>query len=323
MRVLVTGGAGYIGSHIVQELLDAGHDPVALDDLSGGNRALLPDIPLLEVDLTDATAVRAAIDSSFDAVVHCAGLISVSESVADPLRYYEVNVGGTINLLRACLAGGVERIVFSSSAAVYGVPEGLPVTEGAPLQPISPYGATKLMVERLLQDMAKSGQLSFMSLRYFNVGGADPEGRRGESHNPETHLIPLAIRATLAGEPALTIHGSDYPTPDGTCIRDYVHVMDVAGAHRLALEHLGAGGASMALNCGYGHGHSVREVLDSVHRVTGREVPVEMAPRRPGDPPRLMAQGNRIRECLGWRPRYESLDEIIRTAWHWERRRTP
>lgn len=323
MRVLVTGGAGYVGSHVVQELLDGGHEPVALDNLSGGNRALLPDVPLLEVDLTDAAATGAAIDTNFDAVVHCAGLISVSESMADPLRYYEVNVGGTINLLRACLARGVDRIVFSSSAAVYGVPDILPVREAAPLQPISPYGATKLMIERLLQDMADSGQLSYMSLRYFNVAGADPGGRRGESHDPETHLIPLAIRAALARESAVMVYGEDYPTPDGTCIRDYVHVMDVASAHRLALEHLAADGGSMALNCGYGNGHSVREVLESVRRVTGREVPVEMAPRRAGDPPRLVAQADLIRDCLGWRPRHESFDEIIRTAWHWERRRLP
>jgi len=317
MKVLVTGGAGYVGSHTVMELRRLGHQVVAFDDLSEGHAGALGDCPLVRGSLADEARVEAALrDSGAEAVMHFAASAYVGESVEDPQKYYYNNVVNSLGLLRAMRRAGVDRIVFSSSCTLYGVPDRVPITEDQPVRPINPYGHTKAAVEWALADYARAYGLKYAALRYFNAAGAAPDGSIGEDHEPETHLIPLVIQAALGKRDTIKIFGTDYPTPDGTCIRDYVHVMDLASAHVMAMEALDARGA-MVYNLGTGRGHSVREVIESVRRVSGRDFRVEQAPRRPGDPPELVGSSQKIRAELGWQPRYVELDEIVRTAWRW------
>jgi UDP-glucose 4-epimerase len=314
MRLLVTGGAGYIGSICSAVALQAGHRVTVLDNLSKGHRPAVPaGAQLIEGDLLDPPALGAALQTGIDAVLHCAALIVVPESVAKPELYYRNNVVGTLNLVDAMREAGVRRLVFSSTAAVYGEPEVVPIPEDAPAQPANPYGNTKLAVDRMLADECAAHGLGAVSLRYFNVGGA-LQGL-GEDHHPETHLIPNVLAAAAGRAPAIQLFGTDYDTPDGTCIRDYVHIDDLAAAHLLALE-AAAGGRHDVYNLGSGNGYSVREVIDAARRVTGKDIRVEEMPRRPGDSPRLVASSERIRARLGWVPRH-GLDDIVRDAWEW------
>jgi UDP-glucose-4-epimerase GalE len=318
VKVLVTGGAGYIGSHAVRELREAGHAVTVLDDLSYGHREAVPrDVPLIDADLADAAALRRGLEGA-DAVIHFAGLLSVAESVRDPVSYYRVNVVKGLALLDGMIAAGVRRIVFSSTCAVYGIPVRVPIDEDHPQDPINSYGATKRAFERALIDYARAGLLRAVALRYFNAAGCHPDGSLGEDHDPEEHLIPRAIDAALGRSPGLTIHGEDYDTPDGTCIRDYIHVQDLALAHVAALG-LEAGEPFQAFNLGTGSGRSVREVVSAVERVTGRPVKVTTAARRPGDPPVLVAQPGRVRAALGFVPQWQELDAIVETAARWRR----
>lgn len=321
MRVMVTGGAGYIGSVVIEELLAAKHDVTAYDDLRTGHRdAVIPPARLVEADLLDATALGDALRAGrIEAVVHMAANALVGESMAEPATYYRNNLTGGLVLLDAMRAAGVETIVFSSSAAVYGNAEKQPIDEDDPLQPTNPYGETKLAFERALGWYGQAYGLRSARLRYFNAAGASE--RNGERHAHESHLIPLALQAAVGTRPALTVYGDDYPTPDGTCIRDFVHVSDLARAHVLALEALAAGRPGGAYNLGCGAGASVRDVVDTVRRVTGREVPVRVAPRRPGDPPRLVAAAARIQRELGWAPRHPTLEDIVGSAWRFMQRR--
>ncbi len=319
MKALVTGGAGYIGSHTVRELQDAGHQVRVLDDLSKGHRAAVPSgVELVEGDLGDRDALREAL-AGVDAVLHFAGLLSVGESVREPGRYYSVNVVKGLGLLQAMLSHGVDRIIFSSTCATYGMPVRVPMDEDHPQDPINPYGATKRAFERALVDHARAGQLRAVALRYFNAAGAHPDGSLGEDHRPEEHLIPLAIDAGLGRRPELTLFGDDYETPDGTCIRDYIHVQDLARAHVLALLRLETGEPFQAFNLGTERGHSVREVVDTVGRVLGRPVPTRVGPRRPGDPPRLVAAAGRIREAVGFAAEHTELGAIVESAYRWRR----
>lgn len=319
MKVLVTGGAGYIGSHAVREFLEAGHQVAVLDDLSKGHRGAVPaGVALVAGDLGDAGTLERALDGA-EAVIHFAGLLSVAESVAAPGPYYQTNVAKAIALLTAMIRTGVGRMIFSSTCAVYGMPVRVPMDEDHPKEPINPYGASKRAFERALQDHAAAGQLRAVALRYFNAAGCHPDGSLGEDHRPEEHLIPLALDAALGRRPALKVHGGDYDTPDGTCIRDYIHVQDLARAHVLALEAHEKGEAFRIYNLGTEHGHSVREVIAAVERVTGRKVPAVVGPRRPGDPPRLVASAARAREELGFRPAHVELDAIVETAFRWRR----
>lgn len=317
-KVLVTGGAGFIGSHCCKALAEAGYEPVVIDDLSRGHADAVRWGPLVEGDLRDRKLVEATLeDHRIDAVIHFAALAYVGESVAEPTRYYDVNLGGMTALLGAMQAVGLDKIVFSSSCATYGTPETLPISEDTPQDPINPYGRSKLICEWMLEDAAAATGLRFAALRYFNASGADPSGEIGERHDPETHLIPLVLRAASGQDPAVKVFGTDYPTPDGTCIRDYIHVDDLARAHLLALDHLEGGGDSLKLNLGTGRGASIREVIASVERVTGRKVPFEDAPRRPGDPAELVADPSRARDALGFTARYRELDEIVSHAAPW------
>lgn len=319
MRVLVTGGAGYIGSHAVRELLDAGHDVTVLDDFSEGHRAAVPPtVRLVAGDLGHPDALARALDGA-DAVMHFAARAYVGESVKDPASYYRTNVAKALELLWATIAAGVPRLVFSSTCAVYGDPCQLPMRESHPRQPINPYGATKLAFERALEDHAATGALRVVALRYFNAAGCHPDGSLGEHHDPETHLVPLAIDAATGAGPGLTIFGDDYETPDGTCIRDYVHVSDLARAHVQAIAALDRGPAFRAFNLGSETGSSVREVVRAVERVTGAKVPAAIGPRRPGDPPRLVASAAAARDALGFAPRFVELETIVETAWRWRR----
>jgi UDP-arabinose 4-epimerase len=319
--VLVTGGAGYIGAHACRALAAAGLLPVAYDNLCFGHREDVRWGPLVHGDLNDREALARALRAHRpDAVLHFAAYAFVGESVADPGRYYRNNVCGSLALLEAMRDHGVRDLVFSSTCAVYGVPRATPIAEDHPQDPISPYGRTKQHMERMMADFADAHGLRFVALRYFNAAGADPEGRIGERHDPETHLIPLVLDAALGRRPAITVFGADYPTPDGTCVRDYIHVDDLADAHLLALERLRAGGAERAFNLGNGSGHSVREVIAAVERVTGRKVPVAFGERRPGDPPALVGDASLAKATLGWRPRYADLDVIVRHAWEHRRR---
>jgi UDP-glucose-4-epimerase GalE len=327
--VLVTGGAGYVGSHTVKALAAAGYDVVVYDDLSAGHAeaverlaAALPArrIELVVGDIADAGAVRQALERvGASAVLHFAARLLVGESVRQPLDYYLANVTKTLALLRAMTESGVGRFIFSSTCATFGEPVTTPMDETHPQRPINPYGETKLAVERALPHVERATGLRWVALRYFNAAGADADGLIGEDHDPEEHLVPLAIRAAGGGTP-LTIFGDDYPTPDGTCIRDYVHVADLADAHVRALRALEDGAASTAYNLGNGEGMSVRQVIDAVGRVTGTAVPHRVGPRRPGDPARLVASSLRARTELGWQPRASQVDEIVRTAWEWHRR---
>lgn len=319
--VLVTGGAGYIGSHACKALAAAGHLPVVYDDLSGGHPEAVRWGPLERGDIAD----RGRLDEVLrrhrpQAVMHFAGLIEVGESLRDPGRYYANNVGGALALLAAMRDHGPGHIVFSSTCATYGIPERVPIGEDAPQVPVNPYGRSKLMVERMLADFGAAHGLRWAALRYFNACGADPDGETGERHDPETHLIPRALMAVSGEIERLEVFGGDYDTPDGTCVRDYVHVTDLAAAHVAALDRLLAGAEPFAVNLGTGRGFSVREVLAAVERVTGRRVPVAMAPRRPGDPARLVADPALAGRLLRFRPRYLALDDIVATAWRWHRR---
>lgn len=320
-RVLVTGGAGYIGSHVLHALTDVGIPAVTIDNLSTGRRAAVPAaVPLIEGDIGSAGLLERVIrEHDVDAVMHFAGSIVVPESVEKPLDYYRNNTVNSLTLLDACVRLGVDKVVFSSTAAVYGAPESVPISEDAPTAPINPYGASKLMTERMLRDAGAAHGVRGVILRYFNVAGADPAGRAGQATPTATHLIKVACQALLGRRPALAVFGTDYPTPDGTCVRDYIHVSDLADAHVLALAHLRRGGESLVLNCGYGRGASVLEVVRALEAVSGEPVPVSLAPRRPGDPPRLVAGAARIRERLGWVPQHDRLDEIVRSALAWER----
>lgn len=321
MSVLVTGGAGYVGAHMLLALMDADQKAVALDDLSTGSRALAPaGAPLVIADVGDREALLKVFEEHrVEEVIHFAGSILVPDSLRRPLAYYRNNTAKTLALLDACVEAGVSRFIFSSTAAVYGTPASIPVSEDAPIRSITPYGASMAMSERILADAAKAHGLSYVTLRYFNVAGADPKGRAGEIGKP-THLIKVAAQIAVgARKEVLEIYGADYPTPDGTAIRDYVHVSDLADAHLTALSRLRAGGESATLNCGYGRGYSVLEVIEAVERVTGARLPHAVAARREGDPSQLIADSAAIRRQLEWRPRYDDIDFIVRTAIDWER----
>lgn len=320
MNILVAGGAGYIGSHMVKRLCGE-HAVTTLDDLSTGFRDAVTGGALVDGSLADMALLRRVFaQRRFDAVMHFASFIQVGESVAKPSKYYTNNLVNTLNLLNAMVEHGVSRFVFSSTAAIFGEPRYVPMDESHPVAPINPYGATKAMVEQALRDYDKAYGLKSVCLRYFNACGADPEGELGERHDPETHLIPLALQAVSGRCGALTVFGRDYDTPDGTCIRDYVHVADLCEAHVKALDWLGAGGESRAFNLGNGAGFSVAEVVAAVGRVTGTPVPVVEGARRAGDPARLVADSRLARETLGWTPRYVDLDTIIAHAWQWEQK---
>jgi UDP-glucose 4-epimerase len=321
MHILVCGGAGYIGSHMARWLAQRDIRVTVLDDLSTGHRGFVQWGELVEADIRDRSALdRVFAAQRFDAVMHFCARSLVGESVADPYAYYASNVGGTLTLLQAMRAHGVDRLVFSSTAAVFGHPQSDRIDEDHPQKPINPYGASKLMVERILADAAPAYGLRSVALRYFNAAGAAPDGTIGEAHDPETHLVPNAIRAALGTGLALTLFGDDYPTPDGTCIRDYVHVDDLAQAHLLALDYLDANPGAHAFNLGNGQGFSVREVIAAVAQVSGRDVPHAIAARRPGDPAVLVASSERARAQLGWQPEYTTLAPILETALHWHQR---
>ncbi|MEJ2470249.1 MAG: UDP-glucose 4-epimerase GalE [Desulfuromonadales bacterium] len=319
-RILVTGGAGYIGSHVVLALGDAGYDVLTYDNLSTGNRQAVLAGDLVVGDLADRNLLKQTIAAYRpDAVMHFAASIEVGESVIDPLKYYRNNSVHALNLLEAIAAADVGRMIFSSTAAVYGTPAALPVDEQAPLQPINPYGASKMMTERFLADFsAANDRFRYVSLRYFNVAGADPQTRLGQDYTNPTHLITRALKTALGIFPKLQVFGTDYPTPDGTCVRDYIHVSDLAQAHLDALQYLNSGAPSEIFNCGYGHGFSVREVVDMARQVTGIDFAVEETGRREGDPAELIAGCEKIRALLNWQPRYDDLETILRTAWAWE-----
>jgi UDP-glucose 4-epimerase len=316
--VLVCGGAGYIGSHMMKMLAEQGHVAIAFDNLSTGHRSSVRWGTLIQGDLLDSAALSRLFNSQpIDLVMHFSASSLVGESLLKPLDYYRNNVTGSINLLRAMAEAGVARLVFSSTAAVYGVPQQVPIREDSPLAPINPYGHSKRMVEQILQDCHRSWGLDSVCLRYFNAAGADPQGRIGEAHDPETHLIPNAIRALLGRSPELQLYGDDYPTADGTCVRDYIHVDDLCRAHLLAMDWLATHGGAERFNLGNGSGFSVREVLASVARAAGSAVPYRLCPRRPGDPPVLVADSSRARQLLCWRPQYDHIDPIVQTAWEW------
>ncbi|MBD2776988.1 UDP-glucose 4-epimerase GalE [Iningainema tapete] len=323
--ILVTGGAGYIGSHTVLALLAAGYEVVVLDNLAYGHRDLVEQVLKVELIVGD-TGDRALLDNLFKtrdiaAVMHFSAYAYVGESVTDPAKYYRNNVVGTLTLLEAMLAASVKKFVFSSTCATYGVPQVLPIPEDHPQNPINPYGATKLMVERILSDFDIGYDFKSVSFRYFNAAGCDPEGKLGEDHNPETHLIPLTLFTALGKRESISVFGTDYPTPDGTCIRDYIHVNDLAQAHVLGLEYLLKDGDSNVFNLGNGNGFSVKEVIETAKLVTGKEIAVKIGDRRAGDPPVLIGSSDKARKILGWNPQYSSLEEIITHAWQWHQKR--
>jgi UDP-glucose 4-epimerase len=322
MTTLVTGGAGYIGSHMVLELLDADEEIVVLDNLSTGRReALPPQVELVVGDFGDAALVRNLIENrGVDSIIHFAAKIVVPESLADPLGYYLNNTASARSLLACAVDKGVRNFIFSSTAAVYGDPEKNPVSEDESLKPMSPYGRSKLMVEWMLEDAAQAHDLHYVVLRYFNVAGADPRGRTGQSFPNATHLIKVATQAALGMRPGMEVFGTDYPTPDGSCLRDYVQVTDLVRAHMDALKYLRAGGASLICNCGYERGNSVLEVIEAVKRVSGADFAVKISGRRPGDPAAIVAANEKARKILGWTPMFDDLDEIVRQALAWERK---
>jgi UDP-glucose 4-epimerase len=317
VNILVIGGAGYVGSHAVRLLTRAGHDVWVYDNLSCGHRAAAPAGRLIEGDLLDQAKLESALkEHTIDAVMHFAAFALVGESVSHPDRYYRNNVVGSLTVLEAMRAAGVWRIVFSSTTATYGEPKKIPITEDETQLPINPYGFTKLVVEHALADYAHAYGFGYAALRYFNAAGASPDGDLGEDHTPESHLIPITLQVALGQRPAITVFGNDYPTPDGTCIRDYVHVDDLATAHLAALERLEPG-KGLKLNLGTGRGHSVRQVIDACRRISGHPIPELEGDRRPGDPPELVADSSRAQAQLGWRPKYVEIDEIVSTAWKW------
>jgi len=318
-NILITGGAGYIGSHTVKLLKEKKFNVFVYDNLSNGHREAVLDVPLFEGDVNDEKALTELFENAdIDAVIHFAAFIEVGESVKNPLKFYLNNVAGTLNLLKVMERFKVKKLVFSSTAAVYGNPSKTPIKENFPLLPINPYGETKLAVEKALKSLSESGDIDYVALRYFNAAGADPSGLIGESHNPETHLIPLVLKTAKGERESIKIFGSDYPTPDGTCIRDYIHVNDLAQAHLLALEYLLDGGKSDVFNCGYGVGYSVKEVIDTAKRITGIDFKVENAERREGDPAVLVADSEKIKSGLNFSPKHNDIEFIIKTAWNWE-----
>ena len=322
MSILVTGGAGYIGSHMVYELVDARESVVVLDNLTTGFHWAVPGEARLVVgDIGDEALVKDLVRKhNIEAIIHFAGSIVVPESVADPLGYYFNNTVKSRALIAAAVASGVKQFIFSSTAAVYGAPRQVPVPEAAQLDPMSPYGSSKLMTEIMLRDTAFAHDFRYVALRYFNVAGADPRGRTGQSTKGATHLIKVACETALGKRAAMDVFGTDYATRDGTCIRDYIHVKDLARAHVSALGHLRDGGKSEVFNCGYSHGFTVLEVIDAVKRVSGQDFDVRYAPRRPGDPPEIVADSTKIRNALGWQPQHDDLDRIVRHALDWEDR---
>ncbi|MAM93638.1 UDP-glucose 4-epimerase GalE [Parvibaculum sp.] len=322
MSILVTGGAGYIGSHAVIDLLGAGEEVVILDNLSTGFDWAVQDAATLHVgDIADTDLLDGILrDHAVEAVIHFAGSIVVPESVSDPLKYYLNNTAKSRTLIERCVANGVRHFIFSSTAAVYGMLDISPATEDAALKPMSPYGRSKLMTEWMLQDVAAAHDMTYAALRYFNVAGADPKGRVGQSTANATHLIKVACQTALGQRSHIEVFGDDYPTPDGTCIRDYIHVSDLAAAHTAALHYLRKGGDSLVANCGYGHGFSVRDVLGAVERAAGHSFEVRQAPRRPGDPASIVSDPSLIKRTLGWQPAHDELDKIVAHALAWEKR---
>ncbi|MGQ9802146.1 MAG: UDP-glucose 4-epimerase GalE [Candidatus Saccharicenans sp.] len=321
MTVVVTGGAGYIGSHTVKELLKKNYKVVIVDNLSTGHRELVPGGNLIQADLRSLEELKRIFQTyRVEAVLHFAALIQVGESYADPQKYYLNNLFSSLNLLRAMLESGVKYFIFSSSAAVYGQPLTTPIQEDHPLLPINPYGATKFMIERILPDYDRAYGLKYVSLRYFNAAGADPEGQLGEWHQPETHLIPNILLHLLGRNPDFQVFGKDFPTPDGTAIRDYIHVTDLARAHVLALEKLRADNQSQVINLGSSRGYSVLEVIQTAEKITGKKVNLKIGPRRPGDVPVLLASSRKAESWLGWRREFSDLEDIIETAWNWHQK---
>jgi len=319
MRVLVVGGAGYIGSHMVKMLLDSGHDVITLDNLSSGHRDAVLGGTFIEGDLADVACLNQVFtDYKPEAVMHFASFIQVGESVRKPDIYYRNNVTNTLNLLDTMLKFDVKKFIFSSTAAVFGEPDYVPIDEAHPNRPLNPYGRSKLMIEHVLADYAKAFDFRSVCLRYFNAAGADPEGKLGERHDPETHLIPLILQAASGRRESIQVFGRDYDTPDGTCIRDYIHIVDLCSAHLAALEYLNNGGESDRFNLGNGAGFSVQEVLDAVQKVSGKAVKVIDGPRREGDPARLVADAKRARSILNWKPVFTDLETIVKHAWQWE-----
>ncbi len=322
MKILVTGGAGYIGAHAVRELKKAGYEVVIFDNLIYGHRELAQGEPLIVGELENTALLRDVFaEHRFKAVMHFAAFAYVGESVENPAKYYRNNVAATLNLLEVMREAKVNQFIFSSTCATYGEPKEVPIPETHPQQPINPYGASKLMVERILQDYSKAFGLKYVALRYFNAAGADESGEIGEDHNPETHLIPLVLDAALGRRKHITIYGTDYDTPDGTCIRDYIHVTDLAVAHVLGLKYLEKGGVSDVFNLGNGNGFSVREVIKTARQVTGKEIPVVEGARRAGDPARLIGSAEKAKQILGWKPKFNQLETIIATAWKWHQKR--
>ena len=320
MRILVCGGAGYIGSNMTAMLAAEGHEPIVFDNLSRGHRSAVRQADFIKGDLADQELlVKTLKEYKIEAVMHFAALIEVAESVQMPLKYYQNNVCNAQNLLSAMEAAGVEKFVFSSSAAVYGMPANVPVTEDSPKEPINPYGETKYAVERMCHCQSRAGRLRYVSLRYFNAAGAGNKCRLGEDHRPESHLIPLTIQAAMRKRDQVKIYGTDYPTPDGTCIRDYIHIEDLCRAHLLALKKLEQHW-DLAYNLGNGRGYSVREVISAVKKVSGRDFKVTDADRRPGDPPVLTSDATRAKNELGWRPQLPDLEQIVATAWQWHKK---
>ncbi len=321
MNILVCGGAGYIGSHMVKMLTESGHNVTTFDNLSTGHREAVKWGKLVVGDLLDEPALRQLFaDNSFDAVMHFSAKSLVGESVSEPAKYYRNNVIGTLHLLDAMRAAGVKRFVFSSSAATFGNPVSDRIDERHPQAPINPYGETKLMVERMLRDYAAAYGLRSVSLRYFNAAGADPSGQIGEAHDPETHLIPNVLKAALDPAKKLKVFGQDYPTPDGTCVRDYIHINDLCQAHLLALGYMDKKEGAFGFNLGNGQGFSIFEIINAAEHVTGAEIPYESCDRRPGDPPILVADATRAKKELGWRPKYTDITEILKTAWDWHQK---
>ncbi len=318
-NILITGGAGYIGSHVVRGLLHLGYKPIIYDNLQTGHREAVKDVPFIQGDLSDQKKLKETFQTySIDAVMHFAADCLVGESVQNPLKYFNNNVRNSLQLIDIMDQFNVNKIIFSSSAAVYGEPEKIPIPEEHPCNPTNPYGETKWIFEKVLKALSEAGKLNYISLRYFNAAGADPEASIGEDHSPETHLIPLVIKSALNGTP-IAIFGKDYPTPDGTCIRDYIHVTDLAYAHILALQKLEKNNFSAIYNLGNGNGYSVREVIDTVRKITKRSILEVESQRRPGDPAQLIASSEKIKRELGWVPKYPDLETIVETAWNWHR----